>query len=43
MISSLPPTALRLLESLIVLEVLSSALQLLLIGVQGEEEAWANE
>jgi hypothetical protein len=36
---SLPPTALQLLESLMALEVLPTALQLLLIAVQGEEEA----
>ncbi len=37
--SSLPLTALQLLESLMALEVLPTALQLLLNAVQGEEEA----
>jgi hypothetical protein len=36
---TLPPTGLQLIESLMALEILPTALQLLLIAVQGEEEA----
>jgi hypothetical protein len=36
---SLPPTAMQLFESLMAVEVLPKALRLLLIVVQGEEEA----